>query len=105
MSFDCQTCGACCLSDSKAYVPVTESDSERLRDHGSHSLTVEVDGSWHMRMTDGHCAALVVRAGKFVCDVYEARPEACRELAAATPACQEEVRLKIRTASKLLESS
>lgn len=85
---DCLLCGACCFSDLPQYVAVLGSDYERLGE-----LAEEVT-TWHgircfMRMHEGHCAALVVEphSGRFVCSVYELRPETCRTLARASAEC------------------
>lgn len=60
----------------------------------------------YMRMTDGHCAALVVRpvaagAGKgagmateLFCTIYERRPQICRDLARGSPECAGERAIK-----------
>jgi hypothetical protein len=46
-----------------------------------------------MRLAEGRCAALRIEdgtspgEGRFVCTVYEARPDACRELERGSPQC------------------
>lgn len=58
-----------------------------------------------MRMTDGHCAALVVRRVaavegegveglEFFCTIYERRPQICRDLARGSPECAGERAIK-----------
>lgn len=47
-----------------------------------------------MVMQGGHCAALQVAGGQFVCSVYSARPDVCRELERGSPECREERVLK-----------
>lgn len=49
-----------------------------------------------MRMSDGHCAALVIdrENGRFVCSVYHARPDTCRTLERGGPACEGELATK-----------
>ncbi len=97
---ECQLCGACCFSESSAYVPATKADRARLgRD--ADSLTCEEDGRHYMVMIDDHCAALSGAAGMFSCAVYGQRPAACRELDRGTPACREERKLKRRGKSRL----
>lgn len=85
---DCLFCGACCFSDMPQYVAVRGDDYERLGELAEGITT------WHgircfMSMRDGHCAALVVEpaSGRFVCSVYEQRPETCRSLAHASLEC------------------
>lgn len=70
------------------YVAVLGDDYERLGE-----LAEELT-AWHgircfMRMHEGHCAALVVEpaSGRFVCSVYEQRPETCRSLAHGSAEC------------------
>jgi uncharacterized protein len=43
----------------------------------------------YMRMSEGHCSALVIDAGsgQFVCSVYATRPQLCRDLARGSGAC------------------
>lgn len=45
-----------------------------------------------MRMVDGHCAALNVNpeSRRFTCQVYEQRPDVCRNLANGSLACKGE---------------
>ncbi|MCF3651448.1 hypothetical protein LZG03_16960 [Opitutaceae bacterium LMO-CP1] len=54
-----------------------------------------------MRMHDGHCAALRIEAGfpaRFVCEIYERRPQVCRELGRGSAACEGEIVRKRATA-------
>src|SRR5690242_14554435 len=92
---DCQSCGACCFSQSTAYVPLSARDQRRLRDTG---LIHEEGGHHYMMMQNGHCAALRIGA-RFSCSIYEQRPDVCRELERGTPACVEERSLKKAIAS------
>ncbi|RYZ04280.1 MAG: zinc/iron-chelating domain-containing protein [Myxococcales bacterium] len=88
---ECLTCGACCFSQLERYVQVTGADYERLGERAEE--LVSFDGHQaHLRMVDGHCAALRVEAssGRFVCSAYEARPQTCRELARGSPECRAE---------------
>ncbi|GAB1489824.1 hypothetical protein MASR2M8_22790 [Opitutaceae bacterium] len=53
----------------------------------------------YLRMTDGHCAALVMMGepGKdvrFACSIYEQRPQVCRDLARGSPSCDAERMVK-----------
>lgn len=101
MPDECQICGACCFSDSSAYVPLTETDRARLSGDEA-GLIREEDGAHYMAMHQGHCAALRVGAIAFVCSVYQRRPAVCCELDRGTPACLEERKLKKATAARLL---
>ncbi|HUH02399.1 MAG TPA: YkgJ family cysteine cluster protein [Kofleriaceae bacterium] len=98
---ECQLCGACCFSASSAYVPVTGADRARLG-RAAAELVHHEDGADYLAMIDGHCAALRVSKGAFVCSVYEQRPAVCRELDRGTPPCHEERTLKRATATRLL---
>ena len=90
---DCQSCGACCFSESSSYVPLTGRDRLLLRGDTA-ALVREVDGAHYMAMDRGRCAALRVHRGAFVCAIYARRPAVCRELDRGTPACREERALK-----------
>jgi hypothetical protein len=59
----------------------------------------------YMRLADGHCAALRIELeGRFVCTVYETRPDACRDLERASPHCAGELLTKGgRAAARLVE--
>lgn len=97
MSTTCLTCGACCFSDSDAYVPVSQEDEARLRAHPDGSaLVVTRDGARYLRMQQGRCAALTYRHGQFFCAVYTHRPTPCRTLERGTPECQAERTVKLR---------
>jgi len=53
----------------------------------------EFDGHQaHMRMLDGHCAALSMNAasGEFSCTAYDARPQVCRDLERGSAECDAE---------------
>ncbi len=93
----CLDCGACCFSPAEFYVPVTGDDWSRL---GSE---VEQWTHWRgnqafMRMTNGHCAALAVETTdhglRFVCQVYDRRPQTCRDLARGSVQCEADLILK-----------
>ena len=100
MITDCQLCGACCFSDSTAYVPLTASDRQRLQ-HDPRYIHEE-DGKHYLAMTEGHCVALRSQGDRFVCSLYSVRPFACRELERGTPPCREERREKRKAAERFL---
>jgi Fe-S-cluster containining protein len=88
---DCQHCAACCFSELARYVRVTGNDYARL---GADAVAYVhfIDNRAFMLMTDGHCAALEfeLESMRFVCQVYEHRPEVCRELERGSTACKGE---------------
>lgn len=92
---ECLACGTCCFSRLPDYVRVYGSDYERLGERAA-ALTEFHGNQCFMTMTEGHCAALVLEAdtGRFVCSVYALRPETCRTLERASPACRGELYAK-----------
>jgi hypothetical protein len=84
---------------------VTGDDYERLGD-AAEQLAPFIGNRAYMRVgPDGHCVALRIEpAGRFVCTVYEARPEVCRDLERGSPHCAGELFAKERRAlEKLVE--
>jgi Fe-S-cluster containining protein len=100
----CLECGACCLSNLETSVRVTGDDYERLGD-AAERLVHFVGTRAYMRLSDGHCAALRVELpGRFVCTVYETRPDACRDLERGSPQCAGELSTKAgRAAARLVQ--
>jgi Fe-S-cluster containining protein len=92
---ECLSCGTCCFSGLETYVRVSGDDFERLGSQ-AEPLTAFVGNRAYMRMIDGHCAALRVdrAARRFVCTIYEARPEICRVLERGSPECLGEIATK-----------
>ena len=91
---DCLRCGACCFSRAEAFVRVTGPDWTRLGDTAER-LAHFIGHCASMKMTDGHCAALSLRATpagepEYFCTVYENRPQICRALARGSPECEGE---------------
>ena len=91
----CLSCGTCCFSTLPEYARVDGRDHSRL---GTSAQTlVAFDGHRaFMRMTNGHCSALVIgkRTGEFVCSVYETRPQICRDLGRGSAECLGELHAK-----------
>ncbi|MFO0650756.1 MAG: YkgJ family cysteine cluster protein [Polyangiales bacterium] len=86
----CLACGACCFSTLPEAVRVTGDDHARLGDDAERYATF-IGHRCYMRIEDGHCAALeVTPEGAFACRVYERRPEVCRAVERASPACNAE---------------
>ncbi len=95
VGLDCQQCGACCFSETDRFVRVMGKDYAQLGET-AEELVHFIEHRAFMRMEDGHCAALHVdpRTGRFTCQVYAVRPDACRELANGSPACRGERHMK-----------
>ena len=101
---ECLNCGACCFSTAEDYVPVKGADWSRLG-AAAEKWAVFVNNRAFMRMESGHCAALgiepAVVAGepdRFVCAIYETRPQVCRDLARGSGECHGEWTMKRETA-------
>jgi Fe-S-cluster containining protein len=92
---DCIACGACCFSTLRRYVPVSGDDYARLADHAERLVTWNENQAF-LRLEDGHCAALAIEraTGRFLCTVYESRPQVCRDLGRGSPECEGERALK-----------
>ena len=76
------------------FVRVTGDDWSRLGDR-AEELARFIGHRAFMRMRDGHCAALELRAGDdgkvdFFCAIYERRPQICRDLARGSAECNGE---------------
>jgi hypothetical protein len=65
-------------------------------DDRARALTHFLGNRCYMRLEDGHCAALEVdaRQRRFVCGIYEMRPDACRSLERGSGACRGEIATK-----------
>ncbi len=76
-------------------MPVSGDDYARMGDR-AEELTVFLGNRAYLRMVEGRCAALRVepQARRFVCTIYEARPQTCRELARGSPQCLGEIATK-----------
>jgi Fe-S-cluster containining protein len=90
---DCRDCGTCCFSELETYVRVTGDDHARLGE-AAERLVAFVGNRAYMKMEGGHCAALTLSEGRFVCSVYEARPDTCRQLERGSPQCEGEIATK-----------
>jgi Fe-S-cluster containining protein len=92
---DCRDCGRCCFSEESAYLAVFAFDLARMDERARGFTRVEGDQRY-MRLEAGHCSALQLDPVKrrFVCGIYEARPDVCRQLAQGSGACGEQWRDK-----------
>jgi hypothetical protein len=95
---DCQSCGACCFSSLETYVRVSGDDWMRLAAEAER-VAHFIGHRAYLRMTDGHCAALVVTRSAdgrahFACSIYDRRPQVCRDLERGSPSCDAERMVK-----------
>lgn len=92
---ECLSCGTCCFSELPEYVRVFGCDLDRM-DERSQALTHFIGNKCYMVMENGHCAALVIDpvARRFVCSIYEARPDCCRGLERGGSACRADLHEK-----------
>ena len=89
----CLACGACCFSTLATYVPVTGDDYARLGDDAER-LVWWSENHAYLRLARDRCAALAIDAGRFVCTIYERRPQVCRDLARGSAQCEGERSVK-----------
>jgi Fe-S-cluster containining protein len=84
----CLACGTCCFSRLDTFVRVSGEDYERLGERAEELVWFDGNRAY-MRMSEGHCRALVIdaRSGQFVCSAYAARPQVCRDLQRGSGAC------------------
>jgi uncharacterized protein len=92
---ECLSCGTCCFSTLERYVPVSGDDHARLAGSADRLVTW-VENRAYMRIEEGHCAALSIDAehARFVCAVYDERPQVCRDLERGSPQCAGELAAK-----------
>jgi uncharacterized protein len=102
---DCTTCGACCFSRAPDYLRVFGLDYERLGDDAER-LTHFLGNRVYMRLEDGHCAALRIEpeSGRYLCSIYERRPDVCHWLERGSGHCRAERSEKLgRARERLVE--
>lgn len=103
-TFDCTTCGACCLSAHERYVALLPEDRARPIPPGA---VREIEGRRYMRMEGletgcGRCASLAATPdGRLICSVYDLRPEACRAFRAGSFECLRTRRARLAEADRL----
>lgn len=96
MTYDCQTCGACCCNPdenrAEGYLDYVEVAAfEPLA--GKRALlkrftVLNARGERHMRLQDHRCSALKGPLGKRVeCLIYDDRPQGCRRVEAGSERC------------------
>jgi Fe-S-cluster containining protein len=88
---ECVSCGACCFSKNERYLQVAGVDYERLGEDAER-LTVFLENRAYMRLSDGHCAALTfdVETKRYLCSIYERRPDVCHWLERGSGQCAAE---------------
>jgi Fe-S-cluster containining protein len=104
--FDCQTCGACCVSPytGDAYVALHDSEVSRMtmaqlpvilqRQGGEPPEFLPRLGTKRNANAMNVCAAFEGDARSTCsCSIYESRPNACRQFEAGGAACREARRL------------
>ncbi len=92
---ECTACGACCFSNLPEYVRVFGTDWDRMGDE-ARAHTHFIGNRCYMRIRDGQCAALVIDpvARRFLCAIYEERPDCCRSLERGHGACLADLQQK-----------
>jgi hypothetical protein len=96
-SFDCNTCGACCVNLPSnraegfvAWVEIEPDDHILTRADLVKKLVHEIDGVPHLRLApDGRCAALRGAVGRDTkCSIYRERPSPCRKVQPGDALCR-----------------
>ncbi len=96
-SYDCQSCGACCVNlpsnrdeGFTAWVEIEPDDAILERVDLARKLVIEIDGVPHLRLaTDGRCLALRGALGNSVaCSIYHHRPSPCRRVQPGDALCK-----------------
>jgi len=94
---ECTTCGTCCFSTLPEYIRVFGYDWDRL-DERAQSFTHFLGNRCYMRMEGGRCTALVVDVSaprpRFLCSIYEVRPDVCRSLERGSGNCRADLHEK-----------
>lgn len=79
---------------------VSGDDYSRLGERAEELAWFDDDNRAYLHMVGGHCAALQLDhdSGQFFCQIYETRPEVCRELARGSGQCNAERHYKAEDA-------
>ncbi len=90
-SVGCDDCGACCR---EAYdsVPVEPADAERLGPTYQDRIRVHDDGWTDLHRVPTACGTRCIALhnrdnGYFYCDMYDQRPQTCRDVAIGSAGC------------------
>jgi len=86
---ECVACGACCFSTLPEYIRVWGCDLDRMDDR-AQALTHFLGNRCYMKIEEGRCAALVLDPAerRYLCSIYEMRPDCCRALERGSGACR-----------------
>ncbi len=88
MELDCTTCGACCVG---LGVNLSAADEARLFADEVLALTrIDSEGvTRSMKQLEGGACIALHRdaAGRFLCRIYDRRPDACREFERGSRRC------------------
>lgn len=97
MSYDCQTCGACCLTKMETYeggyAHLQEHDVARLSSHYRRLNVINVGGGPGLRTKSygdfGYaCVALRGTPGVFcACFIHDNKPDVCRNFEPGSESC------------------
>jgi Fe-S-cluster containining protein len=92
MTYDCQTCGACCFGLDVLLGDGEAEHFERTAHLAPLTVMHHCAPGLVLRFMKKHaeserCVALEGGVGKCRCTIYEERPALCRELAAGSPDC------------------
>lgn len=92
---ECTACGTCCFSELPEYVRVFGCDMDRM-DERAAAFTHFIGNRCYMRIEGGRCAALAIDpiAKRFLCSIYEMRPDCCRSLERGSGGCLGELHTK-----------
>lgn len=89
---DCVACGRCCHHGPHT-VALSEADEELLGEDIVRRLVVVYDKPPYFHFLENHaglCAALdTTVSNRFVCSIYERRPQGCRVVEPGSPCCLE----------------
>lgn len=91
----CLECGTCCFSTLPEYLRVFGIDLDRMDDR-AQALTHFIGNRCYLQLDEGHCKALVIDpvARRYVCSIYEMRPDVCRALERGSGQCRGELATK-----------
>jgi Fe-S-cluster containining protein len=91
----CLECGTCCFSTLPEYLRVFGVDLDRMDDR-AQALTHFIGNRCYLQLDEGHCKALVIdpAARRYVCSIYEMRPDVCRALERGSGQCRGELATK-----------
>lgn len=90
---DCRLCGACCFGGAR-HGRVWGADYDRLGDE-AEAIVEWIADKAYLRVVEQRCAQLARTSAGVACSIYERRPQVCRDLERASPACLGELERKM----------